>query len=90
MGYRFLGAEGGDIAGASVAAAGDVDNDGRADLMIGASKADGGSDQSGEAYPTSGADLAAACSDLPVGPPVLAARLPRHSVWAAPAGWLKS
>ncbi|HBG99804.1 MAG TPA: hypothetical protein DDY29_14160 [Rhodobacteraceae bacterium] len=73
MGYRFLGAEGGDIAGASVAAAGDVDNDGRADLMIGASKADGGSDQSGEAYPTSGADLAAACPDLPVGPPALAA-----------------
>jgi hypothetical protein len=59
MGYRFIGTEGGDFAGVSVASAGDVDNDGLADLIIGA-YADGGGSSSGEVYLISGADLAAA------------------------------
>jgi hypothetical protein len=60
MGYRFIGTEGSDYAGGSVASAGDVDNDGLADIIIGAVLADGGGDASGEAYLISGADLAAA------------------------------
>jgi hypothetical protein len=58
--YQFIGTEAGDYAGFAVAAAGDVDNDGLADLIIGAVEADGGGNGSGEAYLISGADLAAA------------------------------
>jgi hypothetical protein len=58
--YQFIGTEGGDYAGYAVSAAGDVDNDGQADLIIGADRADGGGSSSGEAYLISGADLAAA------------------------------
>jgi hypothetical protein len=60
MGYRFIGTEGSDYAGRSVASAGDVDGDGLGDLIIGAASADGGGSGSGEAYLISGADLAAA------------------------------
>jgi hypothetical protein len=40
--YQFIGTEGGDQAGASVSTAGDVDNDGLADLIIAATSAAGG------------------------------------------------
>jgi hypothetical protein len=58
--YQFIGTEGGDEAGYSVSGAGDVDNDGLADLIVGAYQADGGGSGSGEAYLIGGADLAAA------------------------------
>ncbi|TRD15522.1 Hint domain-containing protein [Palleronia caenipelagi] len=58
--YRFIGAEAGDVAGSRVSAAGDVDGDGFADLLIGASAADYGGLDAGEAYLITAADLAAA------------------------------
>ncbi len=47
---RFLGRNASDNAGYSVSSAGDVDNDGYADLLIGALYADGGGTDSGETY----------------------------------------
>jgi hypothetical protein len=58
--YQFTGGAIGDQAGRSVAAAGDIDQDGLGDLFIGAITADSGGNNSGEVYLVSGADLAAA------------------------------
>ncbi len=58
--YQFIGTEIHDYAGCSVASAGDVDDDGKADLIIGAYGADGGGWRAGEAYLVSAADMAAA------------------------------
>ncbi len=44
------GVDGGDLSGADVAAAGDLNNDGRADLLIGAERADPGGALTGAAY----------------------------------------
>ncbi|MBV0914226.1 Hint domain-containing protein [Anianabacter salinae] len=59
-GYQFIGTEGSDQAGRSVSSAGDVDGDGIADLFIGATRADGGGSNSGEAYLLFGSDLVVA------------------------------
>lgn len=56
--YTFLGEDG--AAGVSVSSAGDVDNDGRDDLLIGADLSDAGGSLSGQAYLVTAADLAAA------------------------------
>ncbi|WP_170163824.1 FG-GAP repeat protein [Eilatimonas milleporae] len=53
--YQFIGTEAGDRAGISVASAGDVDGDGRDDLLIGAN---GASADAGEATLLLAADLA--------------------------------
>ncbi len=58
--YQFIGTEAGDGSGYSVASAGDIDNDGLDDLIIGAPNADGGGSNSGESYLILGADLVAA------------------------------
>ncbi|MBN56073.1 MAG: hypothetical protein CMI04_00055, partial [Oceanospirillaceae bacterium] len=58
--YKFNGANTGDSSGFSVASAGDVDGDGKSDLIIGAYRADGGGSDSGESYLITAADLAAA------------------------------
>jgi len=58
--YQFIGTEGGDSSGTSVSSAGDVDGDGRDDLIIGAVGADGGGSASGESYLITAADLSAA------------------------------
>ena len=58
--YRFVGADWGDEAGYSISSAGDVDEDGRADLLIGALRADGignGESMAGETYLIAAADL---------------------------------
>jgi hypothetical protein len=60
MGYRFVGIQGDDQAGFSVASAGDIDGDGLAEVLVGAYRADGGGGNSGEVYLIAGADLAAA------------------------------
>lgn len=57
--YRLIGSEGLDQAGSAVSTAGDVDGDGRDDLLIGARLANGPY-TSGEAYLLAAADLAAA------------------------------
>jgi FG-GAP repeat len=50
-GFRIDGARAGDLAGASVAALGDVNFDGRADLLVGAEQADNnGREDSGSVY----------------------------------------
>ncbi len=48
--YAFLGGGGGDLAGHAVASAGDVDGDGRADLLIGAYGNDVGGRDAGKTY----------------------------------------
>src|SRR6056297_458073 len=58
--YTFIGTEAGDNSGFSVSSAGDVDGDGRDDLIIGAVSADGGGSGSGESYVITAADLSAA------------------------------
>ena len=58
--YTFIGGAPGDLSGTSVSSAGDVDGDGRDDLIIGARYADGGGTSSGETYLILAADLAAA------------------------------
>ena len=60
LSYQFTGGAPGDLSGTSVSSAGDVDGDGRDDLIIGANKADGGGSDSGETYLILAADLAAA------------------------------
>jgi hypothetical protein len=55
---RFIGRVAGDVVGNSVSSAGDVDGDGKADLLIGAPWADGGGSDSGETYLIFGRSLA--------------------------------
>ena len=57
--WRLVGESGGDRAGVGVATA-DIDGDGAADLVIGASGADGSTRNTGAVYLVSGGDLAAA------------------------------
>ncbi len=60
-GVRLFGATASDQSGESVSNAGDVDGDGRDDILIGATEADpDGEDRAGEAYLIFGATLAAA------------------------------
>jgi hypothetical protein len=47
---RFIGREAGDTVGESASSAGDVNNDGYDDILLGADWADGGGSKSGEAY----------------------------------------
>ena len=58
--YQFNGTVFFDNSAYSVSSAGDVDGDGRDDLIIGAFRADGGGDSSGESYLVTAADLVAA------------------------------
>ncbi len=58
--YQFTGTEALDFAGTSISSAGDTDGDGKADLLIGAPRADGGGSNSGEIYLITSSDLAAA------------------------------
>jgi hypothetical protein len=60
LSYTFIGGAAGDNANQSVSSAGDVDGDGRDDLIIGARYADGGGSDTGESYLITAADLAAA------------------------------
>lgn len=46
----WIGASGGDLAGTSLAAAGDINGDGYADVLIGAPGQDGAGDEAGAAY----------------------------------------
>lgn len=57
--YAIYGVAAGDNAGEAVAAAGDVDGDGLADLLIGASRADGVGPDSGAGYLVMAQDLEA-------------------------------
>lgn len=54
-GFTITGGAAGDVAGSAVAAAGDVNGDGYADLLVGAFGADPGGDLSGESYVLFGA-----------------------------------
>ena len=49
-GFRIDGASAGDLAGVAVAGLGDVNADGRADVLVGAEQADNGGDDSGSVY----------------------------------------
>ena len=49
-GFRAKGVSAGDRLGTSVAAAGDINADGRADVLLGAPQADPNGDKSGAAY----------------------------------------
>ena len=54
--YVFTGEAAGDYLGRSISGAGDVNNDGYDDLIVGASGNDGGGDNAGRAYVFSGSD----------------------------------
>jgi hypothetical protein len=63
--YSFVGEAAGDESGISVASAGDVDNDGQADLLIGANRWDvnqGTFSSEGKTYPMLGSDITAAAA----------------------------
>jgi len=68
-GFAILGEKAGDGAGRSVAAAGDVDGDGLADVVVGAYGADPGGTFSGAAYVVfgHGADLPTELADISAG-----------------------
>jgi hypothetical protein len=54
---KLVGEAAGDVAGRSVSGAGDVDGDGKADLLVGADGEDSGGSRAGAAYLFFGADL---------------------------------
>ena len=58
--YKFIGEDPRDVAGSSVASAGDIDGDGRNDLLITALRGDGGGADSGEVYLVFASELASA------------------------------
>ena len=55
--WKFIGEAGGDLAGLAVATAGDVDGDGRPDLLIGAPHHDTGAIDAGAVYVVSSSEL---------------------------------
>ena len=59
---RYTGINSGDQGGFSVAGAGDVNGDGRADIMVGAPHNDAGSEESGAAYLVAGGSSSASLS----------------------------
>ncbi len=63
-GFRLDGVAGGDETGASVSSAGDINGDGKADLIIGAPSADPGGTVEGAAYVVFGASSYSADMDL--------------------------